>query len=109
MGQEISMMCPVCKERRATYKDKFKAFCPDFETFVKFEKEYPPFEKYLGPDCLKYMYETPLIWHRDEKEPYVFWLFYSCDICILINDPYRKQKFTEHNPNGITLRHSRLP
>ena len=109
MGQAVSICCPVCKKRKATYKDRFEAFCPDLKTFRKFQTEYPPFERFLGPDCLKYMYEAPLIWHRDEKEPHVFWLFYSCDECIIINDPDRRQKFAEYNPSGVTIIHSRLP
>ena len=116
MGQQVSITCPVCKERKATYKDVFKAICPDLNTYYNYQRRYPPFEKFLGPDCLKYMYKSyPLRWERQSRntentqEPYVYWMFYSCDNCIRINDPNRPQKFSEYNPSGVTMWHSQLP
>ena len=113
MGQEVSINCPVCKERKATYKDVFKAICPDLNTYYNYQIKYPPFEKFLGPDCLKYMYKSyPLRWERNpsnNEESYVYWIFYSCDECIFINDINRNEKFTEYNPSGVTMWHSQLP
>jgi hypothetical protein len=82
MGQEVSVTYPVCKIRDATYKDTFKAI------------------------CLKYLYKSyPLRWnrHRKTEEPYVYWHFFSCSACIDINDITRHEKFTEHNPGGVTI------
>lgn len=113
MGQEVSVNCPVCKKRKATYKDTFKAICPDLNTYLKYQQNYPPFENYLGPDCLKYLYKSyPLRWERtppNKEEPYVYWIFFSCDNCILINDINRPQKFSEYNKSGVTMWHSQLP
>ena len=113
MGQEVSVNCPVCKEKKATYKDVFKAICPDLNTYYKYQQNYPPFENYLGPDCLKYLYKSyPLRWERNppnKEEPYVYWIFFSCANCILINDINRPQKFSEYNPSGVTMWHSQLP
>ena len=113
MGQEVSINCPVCNERKATYKDVFKAICPDLNTYLKYQNKPPPFEEYLGPDCLKYMYQSfPLRWERhpqNGEEPYVYWIFYSCDECVFINDINRNEKFSEYNPSGVTMWHSQLP
>jgi hypothetical protein len=106
MGQEVSVTYPVCKIRDATYKDTFKAICLNLNTYSKYQEHPPPFENFLGPDCLKYLYKSyPLRWnrHRKTEEPYVYWHFFSCSACIDINDITRHEKFTEHNPGGVTI------
>lgn len=130
MGQEVSVLCPVCKRKNATYKDVFEAEgswptklnmpFPDNErvqeiirevineSYIQRQEEdfrLPPFEQFLGPDCLKYIYKE----NPDYKENISYWLFYSCDDCIDIGDPNRRDKFYEHNPDGVTIWHSQLP
>jgi len=132
MGQEVSVTCPVCHKNKATYRDIFKDECLDIETYNKYTDKYPPFENYLGPNCIKYLRGKkdfnryfgiaeqilPGIdkmnkdlnapeWNR--KEGYVSWTFISCDECIFIDDINRNEKFTEYNPSGIKVWHSQLP
>ena len=67
----------------------------------------PPFERFLGPDCMKYIYrEDP---SYKVKEDISYWLFYSCEDCITIGDPDRKEKFYIHDSEGVTIWHSQLP
>ena len=111
MGQEISVTCPVCKMDKATYKDIFEAEgrWPRKIFGMRQNEEFrlPPFENFLGPDCLKYIYsENP---DYRVKENISYWLFYSCEDCINIGDPYRKSKFYIHDPNGVTIWLSQLP
>lgn len=129
MGQEVSVTCPVCHKNKAVYRDIFKAECLDEKTYDKYLVKYPPFEKYLGPNCLNYLSKKtsflgiseqnlPEIekflkhlnapeWNR--KEGYVSWTFLSCDECIFIDDINRNEKFTEYNPSGIKVWRSELP
>jgi hypothetical protein len=132
MGQEISVTCPVCRKNNAVYRDIFKAECLDVETFEKYKDKYPPFEKYLGPNCLKYlpkrnsgmsyfginnqMFPGLKDFDREinapewnKKEGYVSWIFYSCDECIFIDDIDRNEKFSEYNPSGIKVWRYDLP
>jgi hypothetical protein len=54
MGQEVSVICPVCKKNKAVYKDVFRAECLNWNQYNNFKVKAPPFERFLGPDCLKY-------------------------------------------------------
>ncbi len=126
MGQEVSVMCPVCKSKKATYKDVFEAegmwplnipkmFEPkkmfrdlNIRSYVQKEDfRLPPFERFLGPDCLKYIYdENP---SHKKQENISYWLFYSCEDCIDVGDSNRRDKFYIHNPDGVTIWRSQLP
>jgi hypothetical protein len=109
MGQEYSAICPVCKKNDAVYRDIFKAECFDIETYQKYENKFPPFEKFLGPNCIKYLsqridFMTGNVspdWYR--KDNYVSWTFLSCGECIFIDDIDRNEKFSEYNPSGIKM------
>ena len=85
----------------------------------------PPFERFLGPDCLKYLYQENPRYKKEENPRYKkaenivlrtyprgiisYWLFYSCENCINIGDSERKNKFYIHDPNGVTMWISQLP
>ena len=133
MGQEVSVTCPVCKTNRATYKDIFEAegiwpmknyglpnelipeeyvdrMFRELNIAPRLEKEefkLPPFERFLGPDCLKYLFKEDPSYKKEENISY--WLFYSCEDCINIGDPERKNKFYIHDPKGVTRWISQLP
>ena len=108
MGQEVSVTCPVCKIKESVYKDVFKAECLNVETYCKYQRNYPPFDNFLGKNSVKYMYQSyPLQWNK--AEGYVYWMFYSCDECILIDDITRNEKFSEYNPSGVKIWRSQLP
>lgn len=108
--------CPVCREKQATYRDVFTAEgiwpkmpSKEFERFdperYRIEKEQfrrPPFEKFLGRDCLKYLYLRQIDPGYNKSENSSVWVFYSCDDCICIGDSERKNKFYEHIPEGVT-------
>ena len=115
MGQEYSVKCPVCHQKDSVYKDVFQAECFGWEQYDRYKKNPPPFERYLGPDCLKYGEKGN--WFMDESmkcyykinENICEWRFFSCEDCINIGDPKRKEKFTEYNPEGVKIWISQLP
>jgi len=107
---------------KAVYKDVFDAECLGYKQWLKYEKEPPPFENFLGPDCLKYCEKRPLKFDMDKFEfkdglncyydrdkNICSWRFFSCDECIFIGDINRNEKFTEYDPRGITVWRSQLP
>lgn len=107
MGQEVSVSCPVCKTKKAVYKDKFEAECLNYKDYSRWVNKLPEFSEVLGKDCMKYIDNK--LGEYDQKEHIVYWLFYSCEDCINIGDKQRREKFQEHNQDGITRWYSQLP
>lgn len=60
---------------------------------------------------MKYIYKEDPTYKRDpdSKVDISYWLFYSCEDCITIGDPNRKEKFYIHDSEGVTIWHSQLP
>lgn len=116
MGINSSKKCPVCRDKQATYKycfyaegywhgrpsESLKNINIEEYNFEMKKWKLPPFEKRLGPDCLKYIEKLDpeyiidpsnyscICELTDEDVTYSWWAFYSCENCI---DTERKKIF----------------
>ena len=106
MGMNISVKCPVCKNEQALYRDIVEAEYKTLDDIKYWRNNPPPFAKILGKGYEKYAikHEQGRIDIRTNK---MFWKFASCEDCM--DSPERANKFTEYNPEGITIWRSQLP